>query len=120
MEAESMSAWKFFLEVWPVLVTVAGVVIAGMGIIARQAMNKKLFKQDGTLIYVQKKEFDKHQDVCQKQTCRKIDGLMDYMKNMDSNRDQARKEISSEVREMGKQISFLAGEFESFKIRNGG
>ena len=94
--------------------------MSAMAVIARQAMNQKLFKQDGALIYTPHDECEKHRQKCQDEILDKIDDIKVLIREMDSKRDSSRQEMARQVGSLAEKVAFLAGEFKSFKHRNGG
>jgi hypothetical protein len=146
-----MDALSHIIDLWPLFMLAFLITAAGVKILIRAEMkaveagtNKKLFNDDGSLIYMPRNEYkigldtmvsdfndrcEHHQDACRSMLCLKMDGVITKLDKMDEQRNEARKESiasvdkhSIQIEVIGKDVSNLLGRFDTLEktvIRNG-
>lgn len=143
---------KNIVELWPIFLVTFGIVAAGVKVMIRaetklveKATNEKLYGKNGKMLYVLRDEYDEevvrmitdmnircqdHRDSCKNTLCMKIDGVLVKLKDMDEQREEARKERnvaidkhSEKLEHLGKEMSKMTGRFDTLEktvLNNGG
>lgn len=139
-----IDALSNIVELWPLFALTFMITAAGVKIMIRSDTNKKLYKEDGSLIYLSEARYKEgfnamvkdmndrcsdHREACRSTLCMKIDGVLIMLKGMDEQRDDARTERNksveahtTEVKVIGKEVSRLVGRFDTLEktvIANG-
>lgn len=100
------------MPLWPLLLFFGGVITYGMSVMAKDVVSKRLFKEDGSLIYLPKDEYYEQRRNCQNQICQKLDKLQERVELMDDKRTKARDEMAKELKNLGREVSKMSGRVE--------
>lgn len=86
-----------------------------------QNVNPKLFKSNGTTIYVPRTVCREDRDDCNSRTCRELarlaqttDKIMKNQQDMEAKRDAARSDLGKELAKLSEQVSTIKGRFEQY------
>lgn len=125
------------VKLWPLLIVVFAISVAGIKLIVRADTNKRLFNSNGNNLYVLAVDYKKgmadmikhvdgmceeHRNACRGAVCLKIDTVMEKLEKMDKDRQVARVESNrlindhtDELKDVGKEVSELVGRFNTFE-----
>lgn len=110
---------KDIAPIWPILISLLVLISMAVTVLTSKIVNRRLFKTDGSLIYVTVDKCEKYKDGCHTEICDKLDKLQSHMETMDAKRDVARVAMGRELADLGREVSKLSGKFEQYEKKNG-
>ena len=110
---------KEIAPIWPILISLLVLISMAVTVLTSKIVNRRLFRSDGSLIYVTVDNCEKYKDGCHDEICKKLDKLQAHMEAMDAKRDVARVAMGRELADLGREVSNLSGQFQQFKAKNG-